>query len=93
MTKKGGALAPPFLLPTENHDLWAWSSTGFGSASLPLDLYITGLAETAFKGFCDALTMRNQSRFCEGGFLFLTDNHIPWARSSTRFGAAYRVEI
>jgi len=37
-----------FLLPIENHVLWAWSSTGFGSALLSSDLNPTGLVETSF---------------------------------------------
>jgi transposase len=37
-----------FLLPTENHVLWAWSSVGFGSALLSLDLNLRELAETSF---------------------------------------------
>ncbi|HBM7351617.1 hypothetical protein [Klebsiella oxytoca] len=41
-------LCGDILLPTENLVLWAWSSTGFGSALLSLDLNLRELAETSF---------------------------------------------
>ena len=49
MTSKKGV--SPFLLPTENHVLWAWPSTDFGFALLFWDLNLIRLAETFFKEF------------------------------------------
>jgi len=39
------------LLPTENHVLWTWSSTGFGSALLFWDLNLTRPGRDFFKEF------------------------------------------
>ena len=68
MTSKKGV--SPFLLPTENHVLWAWPSTDFGSALLFWDLNLTSqTGRDFFKEFGMPLWGIKAKPPYEGGFL------------------------
>ncbi|WP_312584746.1 hypothetical protein [Atlantibacter sp.] len=62
-----------FLLPVENHVLWAWSSMGFGSALLSQDFNRLRLEESSFMEFSQLLQGEIKTAFCEGGFLLTKD--------------------
>ncbi|MEA1062921.1 hypothetical protein [Erwinia sp. HR93] len=68
-------------MPTENHVLGAWSSTGFGSALLFWDLNLTKLAEAFFKEFGTPLWGVIKTAFYEGGFLFSAVVRALWVQS------------